>query len=157
MTLQAGHSLSYIITSINPANVVIGSCGNYGNLELGISFFPIGLCPEILDDTDECQYILEHKILLQLKLYHCYSLLSTYIQQNNQKVGQKFTNKIAFPVGDVTFPIFDVLCQNPKFPNGISQILLCRTVGKFGISAIPTTPESHIRTSLGHALSYGGP
>ena len=32
------------------------------NWELGISVFPSGLCPELLDDTNECQYILVHKI-----------------------------------------------------------------------------------------------
>ena len=26
------------------------------------SVFPSGLCPELLDDTNECQYILVHKI-----------------------------------------------------------------------------------------------
>ena len=49
---------------------------------------------------------LVHKIHWQLKLYHCNALLYTYIQQNNQKVEEKqnkFTNKIAFPVDDVTF------------------------------------------------------
>ena len=74
--------------------------------ELGISVFPSGLCPELLDDANECQHILVHKIHWQLKLYHCKASLSTYIQQNNQKVGKKqnkFTSKIAFPVGDVTF------------------------------------------------------
>ena len=86
------------------------------NWELGISVFPSGLCPEQLDNTNECQYILVHKIHLQLKLYHCNTLLSTYIEQNNQKVGgEKITNKIAFPVGDITFPIFDVLFKTPNF------------------------------------------
>ena len=60
--------------------------------ELGISVFPSNLCPELLDDTNECQYILVHKIHLQLKLYHCNALLSKYIQQNNQKVGKNKTN-----------------------------------------------------------------
>ena len=45
-----------------------------------------------MDDTNECQYILVHKIHLQLKLYHCNVLLSTYIQQNNQKVEKNKTN-----------------------------------------------------------------
>ena len=90
-----------------------------------------------------------HKIHLQLKLYHCNALLSTYIQQNNQKAEKpppKFTNKIVFLVGDVTFPIFDVLFKIQKFPNGISHIWRHRTVfpiGKFGISVIPTTVEHH--------------
>ena len=100
---------------------MFGNRGNYRNWELGISIFPSGLCPELLDDTNECQYILVHKILLQLKLYHCNALLSTYFQQNNQKVEEnqnKITNKIAFPIGDVTFPIFEVLCKTPTFQMG---------------------------------------
>ena len=32
------------------------------NWELGISLFLSGLCQELLDDTNECQYILVHKI-----------------------------------------------------------------------------------------------
>ena len=32
------------------------------NWELGISVFPSGLCLKLLDDTNECQYILVHKI-----------------------------------------------------------------------------------------------
>ena len=91
--------------------------------ELGISVFLSGLCPELLDDTNECQYIFMHKIHLQLKLYYCNALISTYIQQNNQKVEKKqnnlkFTNKIVFLVGDVTFPIFDVLFKTPNFQMG---------------------------------------
>ena len=65
------------------AYALCGTRGSYGkipNWELGISVFPSGLCPELLDDTNECQYILVHKIHLQLKLYHCNALLSTYIQ-----------------------------------------------------------------------------
>ena len=81
-----------------------------------ISVFPSGLCPELLDDTNECQYILVHKIHLQLQHYHCNALLSTYIQQNNKKVEQKqnkFTYKIAFPVIDVTFP-FSMCFSKPR-------------------------------------------
>ena len=37
------------------------------NWELGISVFPSGLCPELLDVTNECQYILVHKIPLTVK------------------------------------------------------------------------------------------
>ena len=60
------------------------------NLELVISIFPSCLCPKLLDDTNDSQYILVHEILLQLKLYHCNSLLSFFIiQQNNQKVEKK--------------------------------------------------------------------
>ena len=57
-------------------------------------FFPV-VCVRnywMIIDTNECQYILVHKILLQSKLYHCNSLLSTYIQQNNQKVVKNKTN-----------------------------------------------------------------
>ena len=60
-----------------------------GITEIPNSQFPSRLCLELLDDTNECQYILVHKILLQLKLYLCDSLLSTYVQQNNHKVGKK--------------------------------------------------------------------
>ena len=73
------------------SNALFGTRGNYGNSQLGISVFPSDLCPELLDDTNECQYILVHKIHLQSKLYHCNTLLSTYIQQNNQKVGKTKT------------------------------------------------------------------
>ena len=60
--------------------------------KLGISVFPSGLCAELLGDTNECQYILVHKIHLQLKLYYCNALSSTYIQQNNQKVEKNQNN-----------------------------------------------------------------
>ena len=96
--------------------------GNYGNWELGIEnfrFFPSRLCPELLDGTNECHYILVHKILLQLQLYHCNSLLFTYIHQNNHKVEEKnITNKIAFLIGNATVPIFNVLCKTSTFQLG---------------------------------------
>ena len=106
--------------------------------ELGIYVFPSGLCPELLDNTNGCRYILVHKIHLQLKLYHCNTLLSTYIQQNNQKVEQnKFNNKIAFPFGDVTFPIFDVLFKTPNFQMGFPTFDVTGRYFRLGNSVFP--------------------
>ena len=119
------------------------------NWELGISVFPSGLCPELLDDTNECQYILVHKIHWQLKLYHCNALLSTYIQQNNQKVEKNKTNLPTRLLFRLVTSLSDFRCalQNPKFPNGISHIRrhqMVFPIGKFGISVIPMTLEHHI-------------
>ena len=47
------------------------------NWELGISVFPSALCPELLDDTNECQYILVHKIHLQLIKAPCWRTRSS--------------------------------------------------------------------------------
>ena len=103
------------------------------NWELGISVFLSGLCPELLDDTNECQYILVHKIHLQLKLYHCNALLSTYIQQNNQKVENNKTNlpkRLLFPLVTSLSP-FSMCFSKPRIskwdfphltsPDGISD------------------------------------
>ena len=131
--------------------VAFTCCRNYGNWELGISIFPTGLCPKLLDDTNKCQYILVHKILLQLKFYNCNSLLSTYIQRNNQKVENKnknnFTNKIAFLIADVTFPIFYVLCKTLTFQMGFPRLNCAEQyfhLKKFGTSVIPMSFEHPI-------------
>ena len=73
-----------------------------GIKELGISVFPSGLCPELLDDTNECQHILVHKIHLQLKLYHCNALLPIYISSKTiNKSCQKPTIELAGRLGDI--------------------------------------------------------
>ena len=104
------------------------------------------------DDTKECQYILVHKIQLQLKLYHCNTLLSTYIQQNNQKVKKNKTNlpiRLLFWLVTSLSP-FSMCFSKPRiskwdFPDrGLLQAQTVFPIGKLGISVIPTTLKHHI-------------
>ena len=89
-----------------PCSGLVGST-EIPNWELGISVFSQWFVSETIGWYKWVPiHFLVHKIHWQLKLYHCNALLYTYIQQNNQKVEEKqnkFTNKIAFPVDDVTF------------------------------------------------------
>ena len=112
-------------------------------------FFPSGLCPELLDDTNECQYILVHKIHWQLKPYQCNALLSTYIHQNNQKVEKKNLPIRLFFWLVTSLSPFSMYLSKPWIskwdfphltsPDGISD-------WEFGISVILTTLEHHIST-----------
>ena len=137
-----------ICWDIMPCSGLVGSM-EIPNWNWEFPFFPSGLCPKLLDDTNECQYILVHKIHWQLKLYHCNASLYTYIQQNNQKVEEKQKKLPIRLLFRLMTSLSDFRCalQNPKFPNGISHIRCHRTVfpsGKFGISIIPMTSKHHI-------------